>query len=341
MKILVTGGSGFIGSHLILQIARYKPDWNIVVIDDFVNGNRDTLNTIQANYDLQLEVIEGDLRDKSGIMQIFYEHELGDVDAVAHFAALIEAGVSVAEPLRFYENNVGGSINLLQVMDEFAIKRLLFSSTAATYGSAPEVDHALTEGDPARPESPYGQSKLMVEQIIRDYAAVNDFKAIALRYFNAAGSDPKLEIGQMYPKPTHLMAVAIEAALGIRQKLTLFGKEYATKDGTNLRDYIHVEDLASAHVAALEYFENMEQNFDIFNVATGEAVSNLEVVKTLEEIHGEFPWEFGDERPGDPVSNFADNAKIRQAFGWEPKYTYKEAIRHLYEWRRKQLTNKS
>lgn len=335
MKILVTGGSGFIGSHIILKIARTKPDWKVVVIDDFVNGSKDTLETIKKKYDLPLEVIEGDLRDKPGLMQIFYDNDLNDVDAVVHCAALIEAGVSVAEPLRFYENNVSGSINILQVMQQFKIAKLLFSSTAAVYGTPEDVNHAIVEADPKLPESPYGRSKLMVEKIMADYAATGKLKAIALRYFNAAGSDPDGLIGQMYPKPTHLMAVAVEAALGIRDKLTLFGKDYDTKDGTNLRDYIHVDDLASAHVATLDYLANTQESFEIFNVGTSEAVSNLEVVEALEEIHGKFDWDFGPERPGDPVSNFADNSKIKQQLGWSPKYDYKQALKHLYDWTKK------
>jgi UDP-glucose 4-epimerase len=331
-KILVTGGAGYIGSHTVYELAK-AGDYEITVFDNLNNGHEQAIEMIRRKTGQEIKLIEGELLDEQRINSTLAEEK---PDTVIHFAALIEAGVSVVEPLKFYENNVSGTTNLLKAMQANGVQNIVFSSTAAVYGTPdnPEV-HENTE---TKPENPYGHSKLMVENILRSLTAEEiptqkRINSVILRYFNAAGADPDLLLGQDYPRPTHLITIAVQAALGQRDKLTIFGNDYPTSDGTCIRDYIHVQDLASAHVAALEKLKQM-QGSEIYNVGTGEGKSNLEVVKMLEELHGEFKWEYGERRPGDPVSFYANNEKIRKELDWQPKYTVKDALAHAYSWQK-------
>lgn len=329
-KILITGGAGYIGSHTVFQLAKQK-DYSLVIFDNLKNGNLKSIEIIKRHTECEIEVIQGELLDKDKINKVIKDTS---PEFVIHFAALIEAGKSVIEPIRFYENNITGSVNLLEAMQNNNVKNIVFSSTAAVYGT-PD-DSVVDENTPTSPENPYGESKLVVENILRSLSNENvpedkRIRSIILRYFNAAGANPNMLIGQDYPNPTHLITVAIQAALGYRDSLTIFGKDYPTADGTCIRDYIHVEDLANAHVLALDKFDNIEGS-EVFNVGTGKGTSNLEVVKYVEKITGEFNWKFGERRAGDPVSYFADSSKIQSRFGWSPKYSVEDAIQHAYNW---------
>jgi UDP-glucose-4-epimerase GalE len=331
--LLVTGGSGYIGSHTVLDLAR-TGEYKIVVFDNLKNGHQEALQVIKKITGVEVELIKGDLLNSAEIEAALAKYKF---DAVIHFAALIEAGVSMTEPTRFFENNISGTINLIKAMQKNSVNRIVFSSTAAVYGT-PTVA-SVTEDYPTNPESWYGYSKLVVENLLASLSAdgvidAERINSVILRYFNAAGADPDLNLGQDYPKPTHLITVAIEAALGKRDKLTLFGNDYDTPDGTCIRDYIHVSDLANAHVKALEYLFNNDGK-EIINIGTNQGTSNLEVVKKIEELNGAFPYEFGPRRAGDPTAYYANNTKAKELLGWTPKFTVSEAIEHAYNWAKK------
>jgi UDP-glucose 4-epimerase len=332
-KILLTGGSGFIGSHTLLELVKQNK-YELAVFDNFKNGHREAIDIISKKFNKEIKVYEGDLLNYSQIENALKEFK---PEKIIHFAALIEAGISVVEPTRFYENNVAGSINLFKAMQSNQIKKIVFSSTAAVYGTS--ETGVATETDKLNPENPYAWSKYMVEQILRDLSSdkVIDgekLEPVILRYFNAAGADPELLIGQDYPKPTHLITLACLTALGHRDYLPIFGNDYKTKDGTCVRDYIHIADLANAHAKAVEYLDNYK-NLEIFNIGTGKGTSNLEVIKILEKLHGPFSWNFEPRRVGDPAAYYANNSKAKQFLKWEPSYTVEDAVKHSYEWIKK------
>jgi UDP-glucose 4-epimerase len=335
-KLFITGGAGFIGSQTVLELLRFDSNLEITVYDNFTNGNRAAIKKIKSKFpESSIDVIEGDVLNFDKLANALSKK---DYDAVIHFAALIEAGKSMSTPTRFFETNISGTINLIKAMQEKQIRKLVFSSTAAVYGSPdnPEVFESTSYS----PENWYGFSKYVVEELITAITAESaksseKIDTMVLRYFNAAGADPEGVLGQDYPNPTHLITLAIETALDRRDKLIVFGNDYPTPDGTCIRDYIHVQDLARAHVKALEFINSREgQNPDkhVVNVGTGKGTSNLEVIKALEEIHGEFPWEFGERRHGDPVAFFANNQKAKNLLNWEPKYSLNETVKHAYDW---------
>jgi UDP-glucose 4-epimerase len=332
--ILITGGSGYIGSHTLLELAKAKEFDKFVVFDNLRNGNRKAIDIIRTEAAADIELVEGDLLDIAALDSLFSTYSF---DAAIHFAALIEAGVSMAKPVQFFQNNIGGTINLIKHLQDNQVKKLVFSSTAAVYGNPPTTE--VTEQTPTNPENWYGYTKLVVEQLL---AAVNGkhvpeaerINTVILRYFNAAGSNPQLLIGQDYPHPTHLITVAIQAALGKRDKLTVFGGDYPTADGTCVRDYIHVEDLAKAHVKALNFL-NSFNGLEIINVGTGKGSSNLEVIQALEQIHGKFNYEIGPRRAGDPVAYFANNTKAKAKLDWSPQYDLSAIVQSAYDWVKK------
>lgn len=331
--ILLTGGAGYIGSHTLLALAKTEK-YNLVVFDDLTNGNKEAIERIKNEFSIDIPLIQGNLLNSSEINSVFDQYK---IDAVLHFAALIEAGVSMEHPTKFFENNISGTINLVKAMQSHNVRKLVFSSTAAVYGTPEKPE--VSESTPLQPDNWYGHTKLMMERFFESLSTEFISKeeridTVRLRYFNAAGADPNLLIGQDYPKPTHLITVAIEAALGIRDKLTVFGKDYPTKDGTCVRDYIHVADLATAHVKALDYLWNYEGT-NVFNLGTGEGKTNLEIIKMLEEIHGKFPYDFGPKRAGDPVAFYANANKANQELSWKPEFSVKDAIQHAYEWKKK------
>ncbi len=309
MHILVTGGAGYIGSHIVKLLGE-NTDYRITVIDSLETGFRDAV--------LYGDFIEADLRDFSQIEGIFKALKF---DAVIHLAASLIVPESVKVPLKYYLNNTANTANLIRLCVRYGVNKFVFSSTAAVYGE-PSPEHIpLSEEAPIAPINPYGTSKMMSELILRDtHRAHPRFNYVALRYFNVAGASLDGALGQSTREATHLVKVAAQAVLGKREKLYIFGDDYPTDDGTCVRDYIHVEDLAEAHLKALEFLNERETS-DIFNCGYGHGFSVKEVIETMKKVSGvDFPVEVGPRREGDPAVLIADNRKIREKLGWTPKY---------------------
>ena len=312
--VLVTGGAGFVGSHACKALARagYRP----VVYDNLSNGVAEAVKWGP------LEI--GDLHDAARLAAVVDRHKpLG----VLHFAAFIEAGESVGAPARFYRNNVAGTLALLGVMRAAAIDKIVFSSTAAVYGE-PEVT-PIPETHPLRPVNPYGRGKLMVEEILRDVSAADGLGYCALRYFNAAGADPDGELGENHDPETHLIPLVLQAAYGLRPEIAIYGTDYDTPDGTCIRDYVHVSDLAAAHVLALRRLLDGGENL-VANLGTGRGYSVREVIDTVEEVTGRaIPVREAGRRPGDPAVLVAEAGQARRSLGWQPSYeTLFEQVTH-------------
>lgn len=324
-KILVTGGAGYIGSHTVKKLG--EAGYEIVIYDNLSTGSAATI--------LYGELIQGELNDPKRLAQVFTKHQF---DAVLHFAASISVPESLDKPLDYYYNNTCNLVNLLQCCQKFDVNQLVFSSTAAVYGEIQE--YPVRESSPTLPINPYGKSKLMSETIIRDYARASDLKYVILRYFNVAGADSSGKIGQMGKKAAHLIKVGCDAALGIRSSASIFGTDYPTPDGTGVRDYIHVEDLAAAHLDALTYLEK-EATSQIFNCGYGSGYSVKEVLFKIQEISGvDFPVIESPRRLGDPACVVASGAKIREVIGWKPQYdSLDEIVSSALAWEKKKLNS--
>ena len=325
MNILVTGGAGYIGSHVVKQLGE-QTDHKITVLDNLVSGFRESV--------LYGDFIEADLSDFAAIEKIIKE---GNYDAVIHFAASLVVPESVEKPLKYYLNNTANTANLIKQCVDYGVKKFIFSSTAAVYGEPSPDQVPVTEETQTAPINPYGSSKLMSETVLKDTAfAYDDFNYIALRYFNVAGASVDGKIGQSTKNATLLIKVAAETALGKRDKMYIFGDDYPTEDGTCIRDYIHVEDLAAAHIKALEYLEQ-KQKSGVFNCGYGHGFSVKEVIETMKKVSGvDFPVEMKERRAGDPAILISDNSKIRNEMGWNPKYDDLELIcKTGLEWEKK------
>ncbi|WP_096013905.1 UDP-glucose 4-epimerase GalE [Campylobacter lanienae] len=318
MNILITGGAGYIGSHVLKALLEKNSD-KISVIDNFYSGSRDALVALESVG--KFEFIKCDLADTDLLEKIFSTHKF---DAIIHFAAYIEVFESMQNPLKYYLNNTANTANLINLALKFGVKKFIFSSTAATYGE-PE-NGVVCENSPQHPINPYGNSKLMSEQILKDAAAANsDFKFGILRYFNVAGASLDGLIGQNYPNATHLIKVATQTITGKRANMSIFGRDYDTKDGTCIRDYIHIEDLADAHLAVLDYLDDNDS--DIFNVGYGHGFSVLEVINMAKKISGvDFEVMDAPRRLGDPAILIADSSKLRNLTSWKPKKDSLETI---------------
>jgi UDP-glucose-4-epimerase GalE len=310
MNILVTGGAGYIGSHAVrLFLERGHQVW---VYDNLCFGHR---AAVPAD-----RLIVGDLNDPARIDQILQAHH---IDAVVHFAAFAFVGESVQQPAKYYQNNVANTLTLLECLRRHRIVRFVFSSTCATYGTPEEMP--ITERTPQRPINPYGASKLFIERALTDYAAAYDWGIAALRYFNAAGAHESGQIGEDHTPETHLIPLAIQAVLGQRPHIEIFGTDYPTPDGTCIRDYIHVDDLAEAHLLVLEKLQPGRPLF--YNVGVGRGNSVSEVIQTVETVTGKkVPVKMGARRPGDPPILVASSAKIQTELGWRPRYAELSAI---------------
>jgi len=328
-KILVTGGAGFIGVHTVAALEAM--DFDVVVLDNLSNGHADHFSGNGEPGKLTAELVVGDIRNATLLDSIFAEHS---IDAVVHFAALIEAGESVVDPLRFYDNNTAGSMCLLAAMQRAAVKTIVFSSTAAVYGQS-ENAGSLSESLPKEPINPYGESKWAVECMLRDCAAAHGLQAIALRYFNAAGTDPQGHFGERHDPETHLIPLTLQAATGERENIKIFGTDYPTPDGTCIRDYVHVCDLASAHVKALQHLfalpesgqSNVAGFYEAYNLGTGRGFSVREVIDTTKQVTGvDFSIVEESRRTGDPALLVANADKARSELGWQPRYTELEQM---------------
>jgi UDP-glucose 4-epimerase len=320
-SILVTGGAGYIGSHTVRQLG--EQNRRVVTLDNLSKGFREHV--------LFGDFVEGDTADSELVARILRDHQ---VETVIHFAAHTVVPESVADPLEYYRNNTCATRNLLACCAEAGVKHFVFSSTAAVYG-IPEQDKCW-EDTPTRPINPYGMSKLMSEYMLRDLAVASDMRYVILRYFNVAGSDPEGRIGQSTPGATLLMKVAAEQALGKREALYIFGTDYPTPDGTGVRDYIHVEDLADAHLKAIDYLGAGGES-QILNCGYGHGYSVREVLDTVQRVHGSALNIIEEaRRPGDPPALIAGADKVREVLGWTPRYDDLEAIaRSSLNWERK------
>ncbi len=319
MKMLVTGGCGYIGSHAVrcLQRAGHEP----VVLDNLSRGHRESLPT-------GVPFVELDVRETDRVEAALREH---GIECVMHFAAFAYVGESVNEPNLYYDNNTRGTLSLLQAIDRAGVKKLVFSSTCATYGEPEKMP--IREDTPQRPINPYGWSKLFSERMLFDYAATKkDFAFAALRYFNVCGCSDSGEIGEDHEPETHLIPVILQAALGTREKITIFGQDYPTADGTCIRDYIHVEDLVEAHVAVAGSLEPGKQL--VYNLGIGRGYSVKEIVEAARSVvQREFKVELGPRRPGDPPELYADADKIARELGWVAKRTdVREVIQSAWRW---------
>jgi len=320
MKVLVTGGAGYIGSHVVRQLGEAGHD--IVVFDNLSTGH-----PWAVTYG---DLVVGDLADPDAIDAVMTKHKF---DAVMHFAAHIVVPESVTNPLKYYRNNTRNTLNLLAAIAEHRIPRMVFSSTAAVYGMPDKT--LLGEETPLNPINPYGASKMMSERMIQDVAAAVGLRYVILRYFNVAGADPQTRIGQATPEATHLIKVACECATGARKGMQVFGTDYDTRDGTCVRDYIHVEDLASAHIRALEYMADGGTS-DVLNCGYGRGFTVREVIDVVKRLSGvDFPVTEAPRRAGDPAALMADNTRIRSVLDWKPEYAELDTIvRTALDWER-------
>jgi UDP-glucose 4-epimerase len=321
--ILVTGGAGYIGSHAVkaLQAA----DYQVLVLDNLVYGHRDIIQT------LGVELIIGDTTDRLLLDKLFSDR---DISAVMHFAAYAYVGESVSQPDKYYRNNVVGTLVLLEAMIAANIKTFVFSSTCASYGVPQQIP--ITEEHPQAPINPYGATKLMVERILQDFDVAYGLKSVIFRYFNAAGADPFGVIGEDHDPETHLIPLVLQAALGKRESITVYGSDYPTPDGTCIRDYIHVSDLADAHVLGLQYLLDGNHS-EIFNLGNGNGFSVQQVIDAAREITGKpINVVMGDRRAGDPPALVGSSDKARKFLNWQPQYADLNLIlQHAWAWHQK------
>lgn len=307
MNVLVAGGAGYIGSHAVKQLV--EAGHAVSVVDNLFRGHRQAVDRRAVFHQV-------DLADTRRLEEIL---RAGRIDCVMHFAALAYVGESVTQPLDYYENNTSGTVSLLQAMGRAGVKRLVFSSTCATYGEPEQTP--IVETMRQQPINPYGWSKWCVERVLRDLSAADrDFSFVALRYFNVAGAAADGTLGEDHEPETHLIPVVLQAALGKREKVTVFGDDYPTPDGACVRDYIHVEDLCAAHIVAMQALRPGDARF--YNLGIGRGYSVKEVIDAAEQVTGRpIPVEIGPRRPGDPAVLYADASKIKNELGWSARYT--------------------
>ncbi|MFN3427242.1 MAG: UDP-glucose 4-epimerase GalE [Candidatus Thermochlorobacter sp.] len=324
--ILVTGGAGYIGSHGVRQLQR--AGYQTLIVDNLVYGHRDFAEKSQH--------LIGDLQDAAFVQDVFARYQ---IRAVMHFAAFAYVGESVKEPAKYYRNNLVATLNVLDAMRQHGVKHFIFSSTCATYGEPEEVP--IAETHPQRPINPYGRSKLMVEHILQDYDAAYDIKFVSLRYFNAAGADPEGGIGEDHTPETHLIPLLLDVALGKRAFITIYGNDYPTPDGTCIRDYIHVTDLADAHVLGLKYLEAGGKS-DVFNLGNGNGFSVKEVHAMAECVTGKpIKAIIGERRAGDPARLIASAEKAKRILGWQPRFADLETIiRTAWQWHQERFASR-
>lgn len=317
MNVLVVGGAGYIGSHAVAML--HEAGHQVVVFDNLTLGHAAAVK--------QVTLVEGDLRDQSLVEQTLTDHK---IEVVMHFAALAEVGTSVRDPASYYQNNVVAALSLLEAMRKTEVKKFIFSSTTATYGEPSKIP--IAETTPQNPINPYGFTKLVIERALADYAHAYGFAYAALRYFNAAGASPSGEIGEDHSPESHLIPIVLQVALGQREHITIFGDDYPTADGTCIRDYVHVDDLASAHVAAIDKLEPSKGI--CVNLGTGRGTSVREIVDACRDVTGhEIPTKMGERRAGDPPELIADAALAKNVLGWEAKYTdFRDIVNTAWKW---------
>jgi UDP-glucose 4-epimerase len=324
--ILVTGGAGYIGSHCVLTLL--KNNYDVIIFDNLSTGHIETVKTLEQQGNITF--IKGDLQNKEQIKTIFKTYK---IDAVIHFAAFSQVGESVKNPQKYYLNNVCGTLNLLEAMLENNVKRIVFSSTAATYGEPQYTP--IDEMHPQNPINPYGQTKLFIEKILDDYDKAYEFKSVRLRYFNVAGADSDNRVGEWHEPETHLIPNILKSTFGNSKTFEMYGEDYPTKDGTCVRDYINIEDLAEAHVLALDYL-NKGGKTNFFNLGTKLGNTVKEVFVACEKIcEKNIPINIQPRRSGDPALLVADNSKAKTILNWEAKRDLEHSIKTAFDWEKK------
>ncbi len=333
-KVLVTGGLGYIGSHTVVELQ--QSGFEVVIVDDLSNSTLDVLDGITKITQHKPDFEKLDLRDKERVVAFFKKHN--DINGIIHFAASKAVGESVEKPLLYYENNLNTLIYLLQQCEQHRIQNFIFSSSCTVYGEPDSLP--ITEDAPVKvAASPYGNTKQISEEILSDTCAASQLNAIALRYFNPIGAHSSAEIGELpVGVPQNLVPFITQTAAGVREELSVFGDDYPTKDGSCIRDYIHVVDLAKAHVVALERLfgrQNADQ-YEVFNVGTGRGSSVLEVVHAFERVTGEkLPYRVVDRRPGDVVAVYADTSRANEQLNWKAEHTMEQALASAWNWEQK------
>lgn len=331
MKVLVTGGTGFIGSHTIVELQ--QAGYDVVAIDNFENSTESVIQNIKTITGKDFHFIKTDIRNKAALEHVFTTHK--DINAVIHFAAYKAVGESVQKPLAYYENNIGGTVNLLEAMQNHGIINLVFSSSCTVYGDVTADALPITENSPVvKANSPYGNTKKICEEILQDTAKAGATKVVALRYFNPIGAHDSALIGEL-PNgiPNNLVPFITQTAIGKREKLTVFGNDYPTRDGSCIRDYIHVVDLAKAHVKAIDYLNKTVDNYSVFNIGTGNGNTVLEVVNVFEKVSGKkLNYSIGPRREGDVVQIYASCDKAMKELGWKAERTLENALETAWNW---------
>lgn len=320
MAILVLGGAGYIGSHTVDRLI--ENGYDVAVVDNLVTGHRAAVNS-------QARFYEGDVRDKQFMNDVFDKE---NIEGVIHFAAFSVVPESMEKPLKYFDNNTGGMISLLEVMHDHDVKKIVFSSTAATYGEPKQIP--IKETDPQVPTNPYGESKLAMEKIMHWSDVAYGIKFVALRYFNVAGAKSDGSIGEDHHPETHLVPIILQVAAGERDELTIFGDDYDTPDGTNVRDYVHVVDLADAHILALKYLQAGNDS-DAFNLGSSTGFSNKQMLNAARDVTGKpIPAKMGPRRAGDPSTLIAASDKARKILGWKPQFDdVHEIIKTAWNWK--------
>jgi UDP-glucose 4-epimerase len=330
-KILVTGGAGYIGSHTVVELI--NSGYNPIIVDDFRNSDPLILTGIKNITNQSPRFYKIDICKKDSLNTVFKENK---IDGIIHFAAYKAVGESVALPLKYYSNNLVSLTNILECMLDFSVEKMVFSSSCTVYGEPIGIKEVTEDSAKAKPSSPYGNSKLISENIIEDTFNANpNLQTICLRYFNPVGAHPSGYIGELPKgKPNNLLPFVTQTAMGKHEKLTVFGKDYPTEDGTCIRDYIHVVDLAKAHVKAINFLENKTEGLnEAINIGTGKGTSVLEIIQKFEKISNQkLNWQFGDRRDGDVVEIFANAKKSKDLLKWEAELTVDNAIRDAWNW---------
>ncbi len=333
-KILVTGGLGFIGSHTVVELQQAGHE--AVIVDDLSNTTMDVLERIPTISGIKPIFEQMDLKQKSAVKQLFDKHP--DFDGVIHFAAFKAVGESVQKPLEYYENNFGGLVHLLQEMRDHNLDNIIFSSSCTVYGETNDLP--ITEDSPVVPAlSPYGNTKQVGEEIIKDAIRAHKFNVISLRYFNPIGAHPSAAIGELpLGVPLNLVPYVTQTAIGVREQLAVFGDDYETRDGTCIRDYIHVVDVAKAHVIAVQRLveKKNEDNYEVFNLGTGTGSTVLEVIKAFEKVSGEsLNYKIVARREGDVTAAYADTTKANKVLGWKAEKSLEDAMADAWRWEQK------
>lgn len=333
--ILVSGGAGYIGSHTVVEL--YKAGYNAIIVDDFRSSTEKMIAGVETLIETDVPVYKIDICEREKLEEVFTSNK---ISGIIHFAALKAVGESVDEPLMYYRNNLEGLINMIELADKYSVDNFVFSSSCTVYGE-PKGTRKVNELTPiGHTPSPYGATKQMGERILQDcvHSSKLNLSVLSLRYFNPVGAHPSGLIGELpNGKPNNLMPFVTQTAAGIREKLTVFGKDYSTPDGTCIRDFIHVVDLAQAHVAGLEWLSSVDESqMEYVNLGTGKGTSVLEIINNFEELTGvKLNWEFGERREGDIEEIFAETSKAEELIGWKSRLTFKDAIVDAWNWEQK------